>query len=171
MNARAHFIDRIQQLCNCEDAPRETQEQVLAALRELASTIELTEDECRPVPEGYAARLLHSDAAGLSLALIVLQPGQETPPHDHASWGCAATVQGIERNRWFTGTCPDALHLLGEHELPPGQGYLFSGEAIHQALGADPESVTLALHFLVRGHHGEIQHCREEGTSQVRAGS
>lgn len=79
MNARAHFIDRIQQLCNCEDAPLETQEQVLAALRELASTIELTEDECRPVPEGYAARLLHSDAACWSLALIVQAGILSTP--------------------------------------------------------------------------------------------
>jgi len=167
MNSRVHFHDRVHQLCNCEDVPLDTREQVLIALRELACTIELTEDECKPVPVGYAARLLYSDPAGWSLALIVLQPGQETPPHDHMSWGCAATVQGIERNRWFAGTCPDALHLLGEHEVPPGQGYLFSEEAIHQAIGADPDRTTLALHFLVRGFHGEIQHCREDGTSQA----
>jgi len=85
MNTRLHFHDRIHQLCHCEDAPPDMQEQVLAALRELASTIELTEDESKPVPEGYTARLLHRDPTGWSLALIVLQPGQETPPHDHST--------------------------------------------------------------------------------------
>lgn len=121
MNSRVRFHDQIHRLFHCEDVPLDTQEQVLAALCELACTIELTEEECKPVPAGYAARLLYSDPAGWSLALVVLQPGQETPPHDHVSWGCAATVQGIERNRWFAGTCPDALHLLGQHEVPPGR--------------------------------------------------
>jgi predicted metal-dependent enzyme (double-stranded beta helix superfamily) len=169
MNARTHFHDRIRQLCHCEDVPLDIQEQVLAALCELARTIELTEEECKSVPEGYAARILDSDQAGWTLELIVLPPGQQTPPHDHVSWGAAATVQGIERNRWFAGTCPDALYLLGEHEVPPRQGYLFSGEAIHQAIGADPDRTTLALHFLVRGFHGEIQHCREGGTTWKKA--
>jgi len=156
------FCDRIRQLGLCEDAPPEMQERTLGLLRELASAIKLTEEQCKPASEGYITRLLHSDPAGWSVALVVLEYGQQTPPHDHASWGCAATVQGIERNRWFAGSCPDALRLLGEHEVPVGQGYLFSGEAIHQAIGADPECVTLSLHFLTRGLHSDRQRCREE---------
>jgi len=70
-------------------------------------------------------------------------------------------VQGIERNRRFTGHCPDGLTLLDETDAPPGAGYLFQQGEIHQAVGADPAQVTISLHFLVRGLHPERQVCRE----------
>lgn len=83
-----------------------------------------------------------------------MAPGQATPPHDHESWGCAATLQGRERNRNFSGRCPDQLTLLGEQEAEGGEGYLFEEGQIHQAVGADPNRVTISLHFLIKTRSG-----------------
>lgn len=159
--ARELFAAQIDQMCRCVNASLPERQRVLAALRIFARQVTLTADERGPVEEGYIARTIYEDPAGWSLAAVVLRPGQRTPPHDHESWGCAATVQGIERNRRFTGRCPDALTLLDENDAPAGEGYLFEQRDIHQAVGADPERVTISLHFLVRGLHPERQVCRE----------
>src|SRR5437868_5614093 len=68
----------------------------LAALRQLACALRPSEDQARPDPHAYRTDLLHRDQSGWSLALVVLAPGQVTPPHDHESWGGAATVRGLE---------------------------------------------------------------------------
>jgi hypothetical protein len=50
---------------------------------------------------GYDRRVLYEDGDNWSLAAIILRPGQQTPAHDHGGWGCAVTVQGVERDRRF----------------------------------------------------------------------
>lgn len=89
------------------------------------------------------------DTHRFALAGVVLDIGQATPPHDHESWGAAATVVGIESNRRFRGRCPDALTLVDEQLVPVGGGYLFGAAEIHRAAqyGAAP---TISLHLLVR---------------------
>jgi predicted metal-dependent enzyme (double-stranded beta helix superfamily) len=161
-SARKRFVAHIDRMCRCMDAAGATQEQALEVLRGFARDVHLTEEERAPVANGYIARTLYEDPSGWSVAAVVLQPGQETPPHDHENWGCAATVQGVERNRHYTGRCPDELTLLNEADAPPGEGYIFERREIHQAVGADPWQVTISLHFLAHGRHPERQICREE---------
>jgi predicted metal-dependent enzyme (double-stranded beta helix superfamily) len=104
---------------------------------------------------GYDRRVLYEDPDHWSLAAIILRPGQQTHPHDHGGWGCAATVQGVERNRLFVHDASGNLVLIDEHDYPPGSGYVFDAVDVHQPVGADPRRVTVALHFLVHERHAE----------------
>ena len=87
---------------------------------------------------GYDRRVLHEDPGKWSLALIVLQPGQQTDPHNHGGWGGAVTVQGVERDRRFVYDGSGNLVLSGERDYPPGTGYLFNPSDVHQPVGGDP---------------------------------
>jgi len=107
---------------------------------------------------GYDRRLLFEDPGRWSLALIILRPGQQTDPHNHQGWGCAVTVQGIERNRTFAPDAAGNPVLSGERDYPPGTGYVFDAGQVHQPLGADPHRVTVALHFLVEERPKEGSH-------------
>jgi predicted metal-dependent enzyme (double-stranded beta helix superfamily) len=100
----------------------------------------------------YDRRVLHEDPDRWSLAAIILRPGQQTHPHDHGGWGCAVTLQGVERSRGFVRDAAGELVLSSERDYPPGTGYIFDATEIHQPVGADPRRVTVALHFLV--HEG-----------------
>ena len=109
---------------------------------------------------GYDRRVLHDDPSGWLLAAIILRPGQQTHSHDHGSWGCAVTVQGVERNRRYVEDAPGNLVLRDEFDYPPGAGYIFDAVEVHQPFGADPQLVTVALHFLAPAQanvsmHGE----------------
>lgn len=104
---------------------------------------------------GYDRRVLYEEPYHWSLAAIILQPGQQTHPHDHSGWGCAATVQGVERNRRFVYNASGNLVLSSERDHPPGTGYVFDAMDIHQPVGADPRRATVALHFLVQESHAE----------------
>ncbi|MHB1927849.1 MAG: PIG-L family deacetylase [Acidimicrobiales bacterium] len=115
----------------------------------------LAEDSHRP----YAAHCLHDDPAGWSLAAIITTNGSATPPHDHHSWGAAATVAGAERNTRYTGACPDRLQVLGEEVVPTGGGYLFNVGDIHQA--ADAAGSSVSLHLLAGSGAHPVQHCPE----------
>lgn len=111
----------------------------------------------------YAAHCLHDDPAGWSLAAIITADGSATPPHDHHSWGAAATVAGAERNTRYAGTCPDRLRPLGQEVVPVGGGYLFGPGDIHQA--ADAAGRSVSLHLLAGGGPHPVQHCREPATA------
>ncbi len=156
----AQFVERVNTSGIAEDSPAPVRGEVLDALKALTRGIELSEDERAALPDRYVARLLHADPSGWSLVEVVLPPGHATPPHDHESWGCAATVRGVERNR-FLRMAPHGFEVIEECEFRRGEGYIFNEGEIHSPLGADPEGVTLSLHLLVRGLLGREQQCME----------
>jgi hypothetical protein len=98
---------------------------------------------------GYDRRVLYEEPGRWSLAAIILRPKQRIHPHDHGGWGCAVTIQGVERDRRFLRDASGNLVLMGERDYSPGTGYVFDSADIHQPVGADPRRVTVALHFLV----------------------
>ena len=98
---------------------------------------------------GYGRRVLYEDHDRWSLAAIILRPGQQTELHDHASWGCAVTVQGVECDRRFVHDENGNPVLTGQRDYSAGMGYIFDPVDVHQPIGADPNRVTVALHFLV----------------------
>lgn len=108
----------------------------------------------------YTVRCLHDSPGEWSLAAVRTNSTGCTPPHDHPGWGAAATATGVERNRRFTGTCPDHLQLLDEQLAPVGGGYLFAEGDIHQACDASG-SDTVSLHLLTVGSQLARQRCRE----------
>ena len=98
---------------------------------------------------GYDRRVLYEVPGRWSLAAIIMRPGQHTHAHDHGGWGCAVTIQGVERDRRFTHDQSGNLVPSGQRDYPPGTGYVFDEVDIHQPVGVDPWQVTVALHFLV----------------------
>lgn len=136
------------------------QARMLALVQAVAERID--PGNCGGQPSGYARCVLHEDPAGWSLAAIVLRPGQSTPAHDHGGWGGAVTVQGVERDRRFAVGATGVLELVAERDYPPGTGYRFTADDVHQPVGADPDGVTVSLHFLAPTDRGRTQHHHEE---------
>jgi predicted metal-dependent enzyme (double-stranded beta helix superfamily) len=64
--------------------------------------------------------VLQSDPDGLTLMLGRFSPKEETPVHDHNSWGIACVVQGTDRYRHWHHDDEGKLKVLYEKELAPG---------------------------------------------------
>ena len=90
----------------------------------------LAEESRRPgfVPEAEMRSLhggdstftiLHSDPDGLTLMLAKFSSLEETPVHDHGSWGVACVVRGRDRYRHYR-IDGGKVALLYEKELEPG---------------------------------------------------
>ena len=129
---------------------------VLQAVMDVAGHVDLSR-----TPAGidtYGRRVLREESSGWSLAAVTLRHGQATEAHDHNGWGCAVTVQGVERDRRFTLDETGNLMLISEQDYPAGAGYLFTMQDIHQPIGADPEQETVALHFLFLDHASGANH-------------
>jgi predicted metal-dependent enzyme (double-stranded beta helix superfamily) len=158
--ALTHFAARLNSMGDLDEAPPAVRSHILDTIKAVAGRVDL--ERCS-AGAAYGRRLLHEDLAGWSLAAISLRPGQATPSHDHGGWGCAVTVQGIERDRRFVdvGGGGGVLELVSECDYPPGTGYSFGPTDIHQPVGADPSGLTVALHFLVHGRQESTQHHAE----------
>jgi predicted metal-dependent enzyme (double-stranded beta helix superfamily) len=150
------FADRVAALGPLSQASPDLQARLLEEVKIVARHVNGRAEA--GVATGYGRRVLYEDPERWSLAAISLRPGQSTELHDHASWGCAVTVQGVERDRRFVPRASGDLLLGGERDYPAGTGYLFDPVDVHQPVGADPLQVTVALHFLVHdhGHHSAI---------------
>jgi predicted metal-dependent enzyme (double-stranded beta helix superfamily) len=151
----ARFAARVNALAPHEHTPPAGRDRVLAAVEAIAARLDPT--GCEGEETGYGRCVLHDDPAGWSLAAIALRPGQAIPPHDHAAWGGAVTVQGTERNRRFSADQPGGLALLDERDYPAGTGYVFDPVDVHEPVGADSAGVTVSLHFLVDPKHRRYQ--------------
>jgi hypothetical protein len=148
---------RLNALAPREDTPPAGRDHVLAVVTDIAARIDPT--GCDGEEKGYGRCVLHEDPAGWSLAAIALRPGQAIPPHDHAAWGGAVTVQGTERNRLFAADQAGSLALVEERDYPAGTGYVFDKVDVHEPVGVDPAGVTVSLHFLVDpGFHRHLAH-------------
>lgn len=143
----ARFVARVNALGPLSQASPALQARLLEEVKTVAQHIDGSAEA--GAASGYDRRVLYEDPDCWSLAAISLRPGQQTHPHDHGGWGCAVTVQGVERNRRFVHDASGNLVLSGERDYPPGTGYVFDAADVHQPVGADPRRVTVALHFLV----------------------
>ena len=153
------LVARLGELAPQTTAEPTVQARMLAIVQAVAKRIDPS--NCGGHPSEYARCVVHEDRSGWSLAAIVLRPGQSTPAHDHGGWGGAVTVQGVERDRRFVGGAAGALQLVAERDYPPGTGYLFDPDDVHQPVGADPDGVTVSLHFLTPASPEQTQHHRE----------
>jgi len=64
--------------------------------------------------------VLQSDPDGLTLILGRFSSTEETPVHDHGSWGVACVIQGVDRYRHWEIADAGGLRLQYERELGPG---------------------------------------------------
>lgn len=81
----------------------------------------VTEPEMRSLHHGQSTfTLLQTDPDGLTLMLARFSPDEETPVHNHHSWGVACVVRGQDRYRhWQLGT-DGRVELLYEKVLERG---------------------------------------------------
>jgi predicted metal-dependent enzyme (double-stranded beta helix superfamily) len=91
--------------------------------------------------------VLQTDPDGLTLMLARFSPHEETPVHDHSSWGVACVVKGRDRYRhWELGE-DGRLRLLYETELEPGSfvTWLDPPHDIHSQQGIGDDALELVL--------------------------
>ena len=91
--------------------------------------------------------ILQSDPDGLTLMLAQFSPSEETPVHDHSSWGVACVVQGQDRYRHWHHDDEGHLKVQYEKVLKPGDFvvWLDPPHDIHSQQGIDGPALELVL--------------------------
>ncbi|MGA7911852.1 MAG: hypothetical protein WCC30_09955 [Candidatus Dormiibacterota bacterium] len=115
-------------------------------------------------------KLLQTDPDGLTLMLARFSPYEETPVHDHSSWGVACVVKGRDRYRhWKLGE-GGRLSLLYEKELEPGSfvTWLDPPHDIHSQQGIGDDALELVL--FGKNVTSIPRHYYDTATGQVRTG-
>ena len=91
--------------------------------------------------------VLQSDPDGLTLMLGCFSPQEETPVHNHNSWGIACVVRGKDRYRHWHHDDEGKLKILYEKELGPGSfvTWLVPPHDIHSQQGIREPAFELVL--------------------------
>ena len=91
--------------------------------------------------------VLQTDPDGLTLMLGQFSAKEETPVHDHNSWGIACVVKGRDRYRHWHHDDEGRLKLLYEKELGPGSfvTWLDPPHDIHSQQGIGEAALELVL--------------------------
>jgi predicted metal-dependent enzyme (double-stranded beta helix superfamily) len=90
--------------------------------------------------------VLRTDPDGLTLMLAKFSALEETPVHDHGSWGVACVVRGRDRYRHYSIE-DGRVSLLREIELPAGSFVTWAEPPhdIHSQRGIDEPAWELVL--------------------------
>ncbi len=91
--------------------------------------------------------ILQSDPDGLTLMLARFSPEEETPVHNHGSWGVACVVRGRDRYRHWRVADDGRVDILYEKDLDPGSFVTFLGPPhdIHSQRGIGGDALELVL--------------------------
>jgi predicted metal-dependent enzyme (double-stranded beta helix superfamily) len=116
----ADFMSRARELLagGADEAPREAVGRLLA--EESRKPGFVPDAEMESLHGGDSTfTILQTDDDGLTLMLAKFSALEETPVHDHGSWGIACVVRGRDRYRHYR-TEDGTVRLLYEKELTPG---------------------------------------------------
>lgn len=108
----------------------------------------ITDTELRSLHGGdSSSAILQSDSDGLTLMLARFSPFEETPVHNHNSWGVACVVQGRDRYRHWEIGDDGRVRILYEKELAPGSFVTWLGPPrdIHSQQGIGAPALELVL--------------------------
>ena len=96
---------------------------------------------------GSSFTILRADPDGLTLMLARFSPDEETPVHDHSSWGVACVVSGTDRYRHWQLDANGRPKVLYEKILKPGEFvyWLDPPQDIHSQQGVDGPALELVL--------------------------
>ncbi len=91
--------------------------------------------------------IVQTDPDGLTLMLARFSPLEETPVHDHNSWGVACVVRGRDRYRHWHHDDEGHLKVQYEKVLEPGDfvAWLDPPHDIHSQQGIDEPAFELVL--------------------------
>lgn len=108
----------------------------------------ITETEMRTLHGSSSSfTILQSDPDGLTLMFSRFLPDEETPVHDHNSWGVLCVVQGRDRYRHWRLDSDGRVKVLYEKVLGPGEYtvWLDPPHDIHSQQGVDEPAFELVL--------------------------
>ena len=107
----------------------------------------ISESEMRTLHGSSSFTLLQSDPDGLTLMFSRFSPDEETPVHNHNSWGVACVVGGKDRYRHWHHDDEGRLKVLYEKVLDPGSFvvWLDPPHDIHSQQGIDEPALELVL--------------------------
>ncbi len=129
-----------------EEAMTQRTQELLA---ELISVDDWLPDWCaQPDPDTYRQYLLHCDPLErFSVVSFVWGPGQQTPIHDHHTWGVLGLLRGGERDQEFEIT-GDAAVAGEETHLHPGDISVVSPTIgdVHQVTNGFDDQVSVSIH-------------------------
>jgi predicted metal-dependent enzyme (double-stranded beta helix superfamily) len=140
--AVAATIDRIRGLECAQGVTSATLEAMKTEMMQLAAQEHLfPSGEFPPPPAGQTGAnryLLQEDPDNrFALYLNVLNPGNETKPHDHTTWAVVVAVDGQELNKVYRrtddGSDPSRCELCIDREVmvEPGRGIALMPDDIH----------------------------------------
>jgi predicted metal-dependent enzyme (double-stranded beta helix superfamily) len=119
-----------------------------------------------PHPDHYQQYLLYLDPQSrFSIVSFVWGPGQETPIHDHMTWGVVGQLRGNEVSTNYTRSPDGTLKVTGVHILKPGETIAFSpvqGD-IHQVRNSS-DVVSISIH-IYGGDIGRIERHRYDAAT------
>ncbi len=129
-----------------EEAMTQRTQELLA---DLISVDDWLPDWCaQPDPDIYRQYLLHCDPLQrFSVVSFVWGPGQQTPIHDHLTWGVLGLLRGGERDLEFEIT--DSAAVAGEEtHLHPGDIGIVSPTVgdVHQVTNGFDDQVSVSIH-------------------------
>lgn len=121
-----------------------------------------------PHPDHYQQYLLYLDPQGrFSIVSFVWGPGQETPIHDHMTWGVVGQLRGNEVSTNYARSADGTLKVTGVHTLKPGETIAFSPAQgdIHQVRNGSYD-VSVSIH-IYGGDTGRTKRHRYDAATGV----
>jgi predicted metal-dependent enzyme (double-stranded beta helix superfamily) len=96
---------------------------------------------------GSSFTILETNPDGLTLMLASFSPSEETPVHDHGSWGVACVVKGTDRYRHWRIMEDGELAVVYDKKLGPGSFVTWPDppDDIHSQQGIDEPAIELVL--------------------------
>ncbi len=91
--------------------------------------------------------ILQSDSDGLMLMLARFSHIEETPVHDHNSWGIACVVRGVDHHKHWEIGGDGRVRILFEKDIGPGEFVTWLGPPrdIHSQMGVGEPALELVL--------------------------
>ena len=141
-----------------EEAPCEAA--LLRGVRPLARRLQLSRNDwlrpwmCVPGarPGTAGVHRLHEEPDHtLAIFVVTWLPGEETPPHDHATWALVAGLEGREMQHWWSrlddGSVPGYAEVARSHSDPiDGETIVtMTSQAIHSVQN-DSGAPSVTLH-------------------------
>jgi len=118
----------------------------------------LPEEFAQADPQHYRQYLLYGDPLDrLSVVSFVWGPGQQTPVHDHRSWGVVGVLRGAEIGVNYTKLPDGSLRAQEPARLNPGDVTAVSPRIgdIHTIANAYDDQVSISIH-VYGGNIGRI---------------
>lgn len=151
MNARLRrFVQAVEQALADAAAEEALLGSVGAAMRDLVARDDwLPGAAAVPDERHYQQYLLHRDQDGrFSIVSFVWGPGQQTPIHDHTTWGVIGMLRGSEVSEAFVRAEDGRLRRGAVETLRPGDVAVVSPRLgdIHRVSNAFGDRASISIH-------------------------